>query len=111
MLAGLATIIDPVYFDLISARRPLLLIFHALSVFVAMLVLLPILLHLTTGQSLALASIAIAVLTVPGVTLCQTVPKRATTLLMLLEAISLGALAWTARPWVPPATCFAAAPT
>lgn len=103
-LAGLATIWDPVYYGVIAARRALFLIFHALSVFVTMLVALPILLHLTTAQSLGLASISIALFSLPG--LAQVLDRQRPMQLaaLLLGAIALGMLMWQIRFWVPPAT-------
>lgn len=103
-VAGLVTIWDPIYYGVIAARRALFLIFHALSVFVTMLVALPILLHLTTAQSLGLASISIALFSLPG--LAQVLDRQRPMQLaaLLLGAIVLGMLMWQIRFWVPPAT-------
>lgn len=104
IVAGLATIWDPIYYGVIAARRALFLIFHALSVFVTMLVALPILLQLTTAQSLGLASISIALFSLPG--LAQVLDRQRPMQLaaLLLGAITLGMLMWQIRFWIPPAT-------
>ena len=104
VVAGLATIWDPIYYGQIAARRALFLIFHALSVFVTMLVALPILLHLTTAQSLGLASISIALFSLPGLAQVLDRQKPLQLLALLLGAIALGLLMWQIRFWVPPAT-------
>ncbi|BBI62752.1 hypothetical protein HSBAA_40580 [Vreelandella sulfidaeris] len=52
---ALLSIIDPLYFKVAERWRSLYFIFHALCVFLVLLVTLPIMVHLTTGQSLLLA--------------------------------------------------------
>jgi hypothetical protein len=103
-LAAFASLWDPLYFGAIVSRRPLLLVFHALSVFAAMLVALPILLHLTTAQSVSLAAGAIVLFTVPGLALALDHQRPLHWFLMVFGACALGGGAWLARPWIPPAT-------
>lgn len=102
--AALATLWDPLYFGQIAARRGAYLLFHALAIFTGMLVALPILLRLTTWQSLALAAGATALFAVPGLAQILDRARLSHRLLMLLGGVALGALAWVARPWIPPAT-------
>lgn len=103
-LVALASMWDPLYFGFIAARRWAYLTFHAVAIFVTMLVALPIVVHLTTGESLALASVAMAVLILPGLAHAMGRERLVQRLLLLAGATGLGALAWSARPWIPPAT-------
>jgi len=104
LLAGLCSMWDPLYFGRIATRPWLYLAFHALAVFIGTLTVAPILLHLTTTQTLALASGSIVVLAVP--TLSRVIERERALHWVLLfgGAAALGALAWELRPWVPPAT-------
>jgi len=104
LLAGLCSMWDPLYFGRIAARPWLYLAFHALAVFIGTLTVAPILLHLTTTQTLALASGSVVVLAVP--TLFRVIERQRPLhwLLLFGGAAALGALAWQLRPWVPAAT-------
>lgn len=101
---GLATLWDPLYYGRLAAHRGVYLLFHGMAIFVAMLVALPIVLRLTTSQSLALSSAAIALFAAPGLAQLMDAARPSRRLLMLAGGVGLGALAWFARPWVPPAT-------
>ena len=104
LFAGLCSMWDPLYFGRIAKTPWLYLAFHAFAVFVGTLTVAPILLHLTTTQTLALASASVAVLAVPS--LLHVIERRRPLhwLLLLGGALALGALSWEIRPWVPPAT-------
>lgn len=104
VLAAACSIWDPLYFGRIATRPWLFLAFHGLAVFVGTLTVAPILLHLTTTQTLALASGSIVVLAVP--TLSRVIDRQRPLhwLLLFGGAAALGGLAWLLRPWVPPAT-------
>jgi hypothetical protein len=103
-LAGICTLWDPLYFGQIAKRRWLYLAFHALAIFAALLVALPMLLHLTTTQSLALSCAAMAVFAVPS--LAHVIARQTVGgwLLLVASSITLGVCAWLLRPFVPPAT-------
>lgn len=102
--AGLISVVDPLYFHRVASRRWLYLLYHALAVFSIALCALPIMLHLSTGESYALAVAALLIVTLP--TLVQTLPTQAWYHWLLLGVITglLGALLWAGRYWVPPAT-------
>lgn len=103
-VAALVSSWDPVYYGRIAPRPGAYLAFHAFAVYVAMLVLLPMLLHLTTHETLTWSAAAIALLAVPS--LAQALPPRRLRDWgrPLLLALTLGAGAWLLRPWIPPAT-------
>ena len=60
-LAGLVSIIDPLYYKWVAPRRWLFMALHTFTLFAALLTALPIILHLTTDESFKLA-LAIAML-------------------------------------------------
>ncbi len=104
MIAALCSMWDPLYFGRIAQRPWLYLAFHALAVFVGTLTVAPVLLHLTTSQTAALASAAVAVLAVPS--LWQVIERQRPLHWVLLfgGSLALGALSWELRSFVPPAT-------
>lgn len=104
LLAALGSMWDPFYFGRIAARPWLYLAFHALAVFIGTLTVAPILLHLTTTQTLALASASVAVLAVPSLAHVIERQRPLHWALLFGGALALGALSWQLRPWVPPAT-------
>lgn len=101
---ALLSIIDPVYFKIAERWRSLYFVFHAQCVFLVLLVTLPIMLHLTTGQSLLLAL---------GITILVALPsfwhllkQRSIKRWCAFFAITLvlAYAAWLGRIWVPPAS-------
>ncbi|MEQ9799237.1 MAG: DUF5924 family protein [Salinisphaeraceae bacterium] len=104
MLAAAASIVDPIYLGVIASRRWLFLGFHAFTLFVALLTALPIMLQLTTGESLGLATLAMMIFALPGVAGVLDVRRTRRWLTMGLLTLALGGFAWTTRGWIPPAT-------
>ncbi|QTF91603.1 DUF5924 family protein [Halomonas sp. BM-2019] len=105
LLIGLAvfSIIDPLYYRVADRFRWLYFAFHAQCVFLVVLVTLPIMLRLTTGQSLKLALAAMLLFSLPSL-LHLTARQRGRRWLMVLTLLPLLAgLAWVGRIWVPPA--------
>ncbi|WP_458524754.1 DUF5924 family protein [Onishia taeanensis] len=100
---ALLSILDPLYFRLAERHRWVYFAFHALCVFVVVLVTLPIMLHLTSGESLAIALGVMVVFALPSlVNLLR--PKRAISWLSMIGlALLLAGAGWAARGWVPPA--------
>ena len=108
ILAGLCTMWDPLYYGRIVARPALNLALHAFAAFLGTLVIAPLLLHLTTAQTLRLAGAGIAVSSFPAL-LHLIDRRRALHWLMLVPGCAaLGALPWLVRPVVPPATLWVA---
>ncbi|MFO8044491.1 MAG: DUF5924 family protein [Halomonas sp.] len=105
LLIGLAvfSIVDPLYYRVANRYRWLYLIFHAQCVFLVVLVTLPVMLQLTTGQSLKLALAAMLLFSLPSL-LHLTAQQPGRRWLMMLALLPLLAgLAWMGRIWVPPA--------
>ncbi|HEY0915942.1 MAG TPA: DUF5924 family protein [Solimonas sp.] len=103
-LAALASCWDPIYHRQMTGRPAMFLAYHALSVYVATLILLPTFVHLTTTETLAWAALAVAVLAVPS--LAQLAERRRLRhwFASFAGAAGLGVLAWLYGPWVPPVT-------
>ncbi|MCH4564909.1 DUF2914 domain-containing protein [Halomonas sp. EGI 63088] len=97
------SILDPLYYKLADRQRWLYFAFHAQCVFLVVLVTLPTLLHLSTGQSLKLALAAMLLFSLPSL-LHLFRPRRPRGWLALLALVGmLATLAWAGRVWVPPA--------
>jgi len=101
---ALLSILDPLYYKLAGRLRWLYFAFHAQCVFLVVLVTLPTLLHLTTGQSLLMAIAAMVLFSLPSLMhlLRPMSPSRWLAMLALLPL--LAGVAWAGRAWVPPAS-------
>jgi hypothetical protein len=104
LLAGLCSMWDPLYFGRIATRAWLYLAFHALAVFIGVLTVAPVLLHLTTTQTVALASASVAVLAVPMLWKVIERQRPLHWVFLCFGSLALGALSWELRGFVPPAT-------
>jgi hypothetical protein len=104
LLCALISVIDPLYYKHLAPRRSLFIIFHTLSLFAVLLVALPLILHLTTRQSLALALLMALLFSLPslGKLLRNDVWWRRPLLVLMLVGLAGGL--WQGRSWVPPAT-------
>lgn len=102
--AGLCSMWDPLYFERIAPRPWRYLGFHALAMYTAALTVGPLLLQLSTAQTLLLASVTIALFAAPS--LAQLILRRdaAGWLLLAAGALGLGFGSWLLRAHVPPAT-------
>lgn len=104
IVCSILAILDPLYFGLSNRHRWLYFLLHALCVFVVMLVTLPIMLSLTTGESLVLSILAMMFFSLPSVIGLLKPSGIGRWLAMAGLLIVLGGLAWTGRTWIPPAT-------
>lgn len=104
IVCAAASTIDPIYYDVVAPRRWLFFGFHALTLFAALLTGGPIFLSLNTGDSIALASVAMAVCALPSFNDVIQARHWGRWLLMAVLSIALGLGAWQARFWIPPAT-------
>lgn len=103
MLCAVISLIDPLYYKKLAPNRTLFVLFHAFALFVVLLVILPILLNLTTSQSLATALITAVLLTIPS--LGQLVVNGhwwRLPLLVFMLCVFSGGL-WLMPSWLPPA--------
>ncbi len=101
---AILSILDPLYFKLAERHRWLYFAFHAQCVFLVVLVTLPLMLQLTTGESLLLAVLAIMIFGLPSLIHLLRPKGVLRWLAMIGLAMLLGATAWAGRAWVPPAT-------
>ncbi|MDN3557729.1 DUF5924 family protein [Halomonas maura] len=105
MLAlAILSILDPLYYRLADRHRWLYFAFHAQCVFLVVLVTLPTLLHLTTGQSLLLALAAMVIFSLPSLMHLLRPMTRRRWLAMLALLPLLAGAGWAGRLWVPPAS-------
>jgi hypothetical protein len=99
---ALVSLIDPLYYGQLATRRALFVAFHALALFATLLVALPIIVHLTTGQSYFLSLLLALLLSLPG--LGALLPSgsqwRRLTLVLLLAVLAIAA--WQLRHHVAP---------
>ncbi|MDR5906766.1 DUF5924 family protein [Franzmannia qiaohouensis] len=104
LILGLAllSILDPLYFKLAERYRWVYFAFHAQCVFVVVLVTLPLMLQLTTSESLFYALALMVIFSLPSLMhLVQ--PKRLRSWLALFGlALLLAGAGWAGRAWVPP---------
>lgn len=103
IICALVSVTDPLYYRKLAPQRTLFAIFHAFALFVVLLVILPVLLKLTTSQSLATALVCAVLFSLPA--LGRLLPGgrwwRLPCLLLLLSA--LGTMLWQLRSVIPPA--------
>ncbi len=111
ILCALVSVIDPLYYKQLAARRSLYIAFHALALFAVLLVVLPLILLLTTTQSLGLALVIALIFSLPSLSqLLVNGQWRRLPLLLLVLMVLAGGI-WLGRSWVPPAALRLAAVT
>ena len=98
------SIVDPLYYRLAERKRWLYFVFHAQCVFLVVLVTLPLVLHLSTGQSMLAAAVAMVVFSLPSLLHLLRPMSPARWLAMFALLPLLAGVAWLGRVWVPPAT-------
>ncbi|OUS73137.1 hypothetical protein B5G52_05365 [Pseudoalteromonas sp. A601] len=103
ILCAFISVVDPLYYKKLAKHSILFTVFHNFALFVVILVTLPILLNLTTSESLTIALITSVICTLPS--MGNLMPNarwwRFPLLVLLLSALSAGL--WQLRSWVPPA--------
>ena len=104
MAMAVLSIIDPLYYKIADKWRSLYFLFHAMCVFLVVLVTLPIMLHLTTGESLLLAIVITMVVALPSFWHLLKQRSLGGWLSLLAMVALLAGLAWFGRAWVPPAS-------
>lgn len=108
VLAALISIIDPLYYGWLARRRWLFLAYHALALFVLLLTAMPVIFHLSTPQSYAIATVLSVLFALPS--LMQAIPVGGLrgTLSLSALVLLLAATAWFGRLGVAPATLWLA---
>ncbi|RMF18450.1 MAG: DUF2914 domain-containing protein [Candidatus Dadabacteria bacterium] len=102
-LAGAVSVIDPVWSRWIARHRLLLTLYHALALFVAALVAIPLLAGTDAATGLIAAAALTTLFAVPTLSGWREFRRwRAWGRLLLLAVIG-GMLAWVGRGWIPPA--------
>lgn len=104
IVAAGASTIDPLYMDVIAGRRWLFLGYHGFTLFVALLTAGPIMLSLTTGETVAIASVAMGICALPSFNDALQANHWWRWLLLAGLSAALGGAAWFGRFWIPPAT-------
>jgi len=102
-LAAVISVLDPVYFDRLSQHRAWFLAYHAFAIFVTVLTTLPIIFKLETGSTYLIATTSVAFLALPSLFNFGP-PEKSRPIILLAVAFIVSALAWFAKPFVPPAT-------
>lgn len=103
VLCALISVIDPIYYKQLATRRALFVAFHALALFAVLLVALPLMLQLTTAQSLALALLMSMLFSLPSLFHLLNNQRWWRLPLMAVMLMALAAGLWQARAWIPPA--------
>jgi len=103
MLCALVSVVDPLYYRKLAPQRTLFVVFHAFALFVLLSIVLPVLLQLTTSQSMATALGIAVLLSLPSLGAIMPGGRwwRVPFLLCLLTVLSAGL--WQLRSWVPAA--------
>lgn len=103
--AALASMVDPLYYGWLAARRWAYLGLHALAVFATVLAAAPMLWLLDTAQSLKLACACMAVFSVPSLAhALEQRPGLGAALRLGALSLALAGAAWLGRAFIPPAT-------
>lgn len=100
---AIVSVIDPLYYQKLAKHRELFLLFHTFALFAMLVVALPIILQLTTTESLAWALLIALLLSIPSLARVFQYQRwwRLPVLVLLLLALAGGL--WQARSWIPPA--------
>jgi hypothetical protein len=106
LLVGCAivSVIDPLYYQKLANRRELFLLFHAFALFAVMVVALPIVLQLTTTESLGWALLVALLLSLPSLARVFHYQRWWRLPVLMLLLLTLAGALWQARSWIPPAS-------
>ncbi|MEH6481057.1 MULTISPECIES: DUF5924 family protein [Pseudoalteromonas] len=103
VLCAVISVIDPFYYKKLAKNRTLFSVFHNFALFVVLLVTLPILLNLTTSQSLAAALVTAVVVTLPSLNNLMPNARWWRFPILVLILCALSTAVWQLRSYVPPA--------
>lgn len=98
---ALVAVIDPAYNRLLTKRRALFLVYHCFSLFAVLMVVLPLLFFMTTSQSLGLALIISALLSIPSIRPLLAQPGRWRLPVLSLLLVVMTTSIWFSRSLIP----------
>ena len=98
---ALVAVIDPAYNRLLTKRRALFLVYHCFSLFAVLMVVLPLLFFMTTTQSLGLALVISALLSIPSIRPLLAQPGRWRLPLFTLTLVVMTTSIWFSRSLIP----------
>ncbi|GAA0658503.1 DUF5924 family protein [Rheinheimera tangshanensis] len=98
---ALVAVIDPAYNRLLTRRRALFLLYHCFSLFAVLMVVLPLLFFMTTTQSLGLALIISALLSIPSIRPLLAQPGRWRLPVLSLLLVVMTSSIWFSRSLIP----------
>jgi Family of unknown function (DUF5924)/Protein of unknown function (DUF2914) len=98
---ALVAVIDPAYNRLLTQRRALFLVYHCFSLFAVLMVVLPLLFFMTTTQSLGLALIISALLSIPSIRPLLAQPGRWRLPVLSLLLVVMTTSIWFSRSLIP----------
>ena len=104
IIAAFISIVDPIYYRWLAARRWLYFIFHGVTLFAVLLTALPIIFQLPTPKSYLL-SLGIAILlSLPGIVRALPFNWWKRSLLTITGIVIVAIIGVSVRAWIPPAT-------
>tara|TARA_B110000091_G_scaffold199458_1_gene229286 strand:+ start:4188 stop:5201 length:1014 start_codon:yes stop_codon:yes gene_type:complete len=103
VVCAVISVIDPFYYKKLAKNLTLFSVFHNFALFVVLLVTLPILLNLTTSQSLAAALVTAVVVTLPSLNNLMPNARWWRFPILVLILCALSTAVWQLRSYVPPA--------
>lgn len=101
LCCALVAVIDPAYNRLLTKRRALFLLYHCFSLFAVLMVVLPLLFFMTTTQSLGLALIISALLSIPSIRPLLAQPGRWRLPVLSLLLVVMTSSIWFSRSLIP----------
>lgn len=103
VLCAIISLIDPLYYKKLALNRTTFIVFHSFSLFVVLLITLPIIFHLSTSKSLAIALVTAIALTIPSVASLMPEGRWWRVPVFIGFLCLLGSGLWQIRAVVPPA--------
>ncbi|MGM8225935.1 DUF5924 family protein [Cellvibrio sp. ARAG 10.3] len=104
IIAAFISIVDPIYYRWLAAKRWLYFIFHGVTLFAVLLTALPIIFQLPTPKSYLL-SLGIAILlSLPGIVRALPFNWWKRSLLTIAGIVVVAIIGVSVRAWIPPAT-------
>ncbi|MCA1930522.1 DUF5924 family protein [Rheinheimera sp.] len=101
LCCALVAVIDPAYNRLLTKQRALFLLYHCFSLFAVLMVVLPLLFFMTTTQSLGLALIISALLSIPSIRPLLAQPGRWRLPVLSLLLVVMATSIWFSRSLIP----------